>query len=326
MEAWSYLRLLETEPAARSFLQESYQKKGLAHAERLAFQQSTRFLYTWKQARLFYESAGKAALSIRPLLLFYGCIHLLKGWLIVMDPDYPQNSKVLQHGVTTRKVKRSHYQFLKDEVRPQKEGLFSHLAGLLTVSPLQDRYGMRELFSYLPALREPLQAVTDFPSPWVAILSSKLVDQDKKEELYALQFPSALEGALAFSEETFRQFFKRFLQSDSLPSLQWLQGQKTMAISSSRLSVLEDHPLLRCQQGTWYFWNGDNGSLPLPEWATHYLLLYVLSMLSRYDTECWGELVLTHSYSEQFLIETFLDYHEKVFATVIMGQMQKNNT
>ncbi|MEJ8548717.1 YaaC family protein [Brevibacillus borstelensis] len=328
MDAWSFLRLLETEPAARAFLYKHYHNKGIEHAERLAFQQSTRFLYTWKQARLFYESAQKVPLSIKPLLLFYGCVHVLKGWLVVIDPDYPQNSRVLQHGVTTRKVKRNSYQFLKDEVRPQKEGLFSHLAHLLSVSPLQDRYGIQELMTYLVAMREPLLAVTGNASPWTPVAWTTQTDTETNTVLHCLHFPSRSGGALAYSPETFQQYVKRFTHSpDILDSVHWSNDEnKTMVVPSSSFSLLGEHPLFCFQEQSLFFWNSDNDTLPLPEWANHYLLLYVLSMLSRYDTEWWGELTLSHSYAEQYLIDFFLEHHANVFPTVIMRQMQKNNT
>lgn len=329
MEAWSFLRLLETEPAARSFLSDYYRRQGVEVAERLAFQQSSRFLFTWKQARAFYESAEKTPLSIKPLLLFYGCVHLLKGWLIAIDPGYPQNSRVLQHGVTTRKVKRSNYQFLKDEVRPQKEGLFSHLAQLHSVSPLQDRYAIQELLTYLPAMREPLQAVTGHAAPWVNVRWEKLQRTGMGREEYVLSFPAATEGVLTYSPETFLQFLSRLTRRDLFSAVTWLDSSgetKRIAVPAASFPILESHPLFSIQHSTLYFWNGDAAVLPLPEWASHYLLLYVLSMLSRYDTEWWGELTLTHSYSEQFLIEFFLEHHVKVFPTVIMRQMQKNNT
>lgn len=328
MDAWSSLRLLETEPAARAFLYKHYHSKGIVQAERLAFQQSTRFLYTWKQARLFYESAAKTPLSIKPLLLFYGCIHLLKGWLIVIDPDYPQNSKVLQHGVTTRKVKKNGYQFLRDEVRPQKEGLFSHLAHLLSVSPLQDRYRIQELMSYLADMHGPLQAAIGHISPWVPVDWKSETDAKTNAIFCRLHFPAASKGPLAYSPDTFQQYVKRFdYDQDMLASVQWSSdGSKTMVVPFSSFSSLDEHPLFCLRERSLFFWNGDNDSLPLPEWANHYLLLYVLSMLSRYDTEWWGELTLSHSYAEQFLIDFFLEHHANVFPTVIMRHMQKNNT
>jgi hypothetical protein len=327
-DAWSALRLLETEPAARRYLSHCYQTRGLPHPDRLAFHQSTRFLYTWQQARQFYETAHGASLSVRPLLLFYGYVHLLKGWLITRDPDYPQNSRVLQHGVTTRKRKRGAYHLLEDEVRPQKEGLFAHLARLFGPTPLQDRYSLDELFASLSELGGPYAAVTGRKSPWVRVgLDIAQRHDDKQGTVFRVTFPAGSDGPLAYSPETFRQYVRR-LAPDGCDAFlfQWVDGTgKEAVVPSTALSEWERHPLFSFHHGSLYFWNGTPETLPLPIWASHYLILYVLSMLCRYETEWWGELALSPAYAERYLVECFLDSHAHTLPTVILKQMKKNN-
>ena len=58
-------------------------------------------------------------------MLFYGFVHLIKACLLTEDPGYPENTSVLAHGVSTRKRKKQQYEFLKDEVKFQRNGLFS---------------------------------------------------------------------------------------------------------------------------------------------------------------------------------------------------------
>ncbi|MEH7537842.1 YaaC family protein, partial [Bacillus toyonensis] len=53
---------------------------------------------------------------------------LFKACLLTIDPNYPESTTVLAHGVTTRKRKKQGYQFLEDEVKIQKNGLFTHVA------------------------------------------------------------------------------------------------------------------------------------------------------------------------------------------------------
>ncbi len=62
------------------------------------------------------------------MLLFYGISQLFKACLLTIDPNYPESTTVLAHGVTTRKRKKQGYQFLEDEVKVQKNGLFTHVA------------------------------------------------------------------------------------------------------------------------------------------------------------------------------------------------------
>lgn len=322
LTAWDQIRYLETEPTARRFLHAAYCSLGIEHPERQAFQQSTRFIYTWKQARAFYRAAEESDMLVRPLLLFYGCTHLLKGVLITRDPNYPQNSRMLQHGVTTRKLKRNPYLLLEDEVRPQKEGFFAHIAKVLLLSPLQQRYSVKELFDGLAELRNPYSLVIE-ESKWIPVS----VDRTEREGT-VLIFPANHSGVLAYSEETLLQLINRLSPEDV--DFVWERdgtGARRLLFPHANISWLCAHPLFRIEYtGTISFWNSTSDDLPLPAWASHFLLLYLLGMLCRYETEWWGELVLSHSYAETYLIEQFLRQHEVGFPFVIMERIQKNNT
>ena len=331
-KAWTSLRFLETEPTARKYLAACYHGMGLEHFDRLAFQQSSRFLYLWKQARQFYQTAMDADLSIQPLLLFYGCSHLLKGMLLTRDPAYPQNSRVLQHGVTTRKLKRSAYLLTEDEIRPQKEGLFAHLAQVFSLSPLQDRYFAHDLFASIPGVSHAYAVTTSKELFWVRMEMTKLAPPKELEAMYSgawitVCFPEGKDGPLSYSTETFMQYIRRLTPpACKLDHVRWREGTiKEMLLPQFALSQLEQHPLFRVQEQTLFFWNGPSTSPPLPEWASHYLLLYLLSMLCRYETEWWGELTLSHGFAERFLVELFLEHHAATFPTVIMKQIQQNS-
>ncbi len=321
--AWSYLRFLETEPTARNFLSECYANLGVDHPERIAFQLSNRFVYTWKQARAYYSAAATADLLIRPLLLFYGCVHMLKGVLLTVQPAYPQNSRVLQHGVTTRKLKRTPYQLLEDEVRPQKEGFFAELAKALGPTMLKERYLVRELFDSFSAMSDAFAAIAG-ERHW------HIVQQERQPDgTIVLTFPLRTDGTLGFSAETYGQFLQRLAPSGLIiPVVDFepLSGCKKLRLSPAEMKLLPQHPLFQQHDDALFVWNDTADTQPLPDWTSHYLLLYVLSMLCRYETEWWGELVLSHSYAETYLVDRFLAYHEHAFPTVIMEQMQKNNT
>jgi hypothetical protein len=320
--SWSFFRYLETEPTARKFLSAWYQSRGLEQPERLAFQQSNRFLYTWKQARAFYTAAANADFLIRPLLLFYGCVHLLKGSLIAMDPSYPQNSRMLQHGVTTRKLKRNPYQLLEDEIRPQKEGFFAQLTKAHGLFALQDRYLVKELFASLAELSDAYAAIAG-NRVWHRVGFTTASGEN------ILTFPSVVDGTLAYSPETFQQLLQRVAPPGlTFPAVQTTSptGEKRIVLAADNLPLLNKHPLFHQTNNSIFFWSGSPDLVPLPVWASHYLLLYVLGMLCRYETEWWGELVLSHGYAETYLVECFLSHHEQVFPTVIMEQLNKNNT
>lgn len=325
--AWDTLLFFETEPTARKYLARCYQNEKQENPDRLAFQQSTRFLYLWRQARLLYSTAAKADLSIQPLLLFYGCTCLLKGMLITRDPAYPQNSRVLQHGVTTRKVKRSPYVLIEDEIRPQKEGFFSHLAQRFHLTPLQDRYLVHDLFISLAEMSDIYAHFTDQHPHWVPLELSSVTPGKGASfaavPCYHIIFPETAEGPLAYSSDTFIQYVRRFApDAVSFEMMDQEIGRgKKMVLPQFALSQLEQHPLFYHRDHKLFFWNGSTEFLPLPQWASHYLLLFLLGMLCRYETEWWGEITMSHSMAERYVIERFLAHHMSTFPSLIVQQI-----
>ncbi|MGD8192603.1 YaaC family protein [Brevibacillus ginsengisoli] len=322
LTSWKDYRYLETEPTARKFLCHQYQLQQIAHPDRHAFHQSNRFLYTIKQARAYYQAAQGADLLIKPLLLFYGCINLLKALLISQDPLYPQNTRMLQHGASTRKIKRNPYSLLEDEVRPQKEGLFSVLAIKFPLPIMSDRYTVHQLFSYLPEMHQDLNRLVE-KRYW------HKVSLGASHDRYVLTFPKVENGMLLYSSETFLDLLNRLLPEDIPARFEDKDLQdystsatKTVSFDPVLLPHLTRHPLFSKHAENLYFWNHSTDDPPLPKWATHYLLLYLLGMLCRYETAWWGELVLSHSYAEIYLVEQFLRTHEIEFPQYIWNHFE----
>ncbi|MGE5704495.1 MAG: YaaC family protein [Clostridia bacterium] len=314
-----FFRYLSTEPTARSFLSESYRNLGEKYADKLAFQQSTRLLYTVKLADNCYETASSCDRLLQPLLLFYGCTHLLKALLLCRDPAYPQNSRLLQHGVTSRKVKRLPYHLLDDEVRPQKEGLFSHAVKLLGLPVQHERYTMRDLFSSIPELAADYTAIVQ-KSSWLSL--------HYEPQKGILSFPPSEQGSVRYSPQTFLDYVQRFspdpfqFSLSSLPS-EWSEGQCVQSAFTSKAN-LEEHPLFARSSQDYFYWNDTEKVPPVPSWAVHFLILYMLGMLSRYEAEIWGDFVFSHSYSEMVLVEKFFTTHLQTFPSEIASLMNKS--
>lgn len=317
---WDTLRYLETEPTARKYLALKYTKAGITPPDRHAFHQSNRFLYTLKQSRAYYHAASQSDLLIKPLLLFYGCVNLLKALLISRDPFYPQNSRMLQHGVTTRKIKRNPYAFLEDEVRPQKEGLFSVLTEKFNLSPIFDRYSAYQLFSFLPELCGDFYRTLD-EKYWLEIQVN-----DYHPDGTLITFPETQDGISFYSPDTFIDILNRHSPNGIQFELSTGEQipQKSIYFRATSNRMLDDHPLFSCYANQFLFWNHSSDNQPLPTWASHYLLLYLLGMVCRYDTTWWGDLVLSHSYAETYLIEQFLILHERDFPAKIWSLMEQD--
>ncbi len=70
-----------------------------------SFENCYPFIYYLEHGKNYYELYKAAPFSIQPMLLFYGISQLFKACLLTIDPNYPESTTVLAHGVTTRKRK-----------------------------------------------------------------------------------------------------------------------------------------------------------------------------------------------------------------------------
>ena len=86
---------------------------------------------------------------------FYGLCPTIKSLFIDLDPNYPESTSLLAHGVTTRKRKKQQYEFLKDEVKVQKNGLLPCAAEkLFQIKQLEgEKFTMETLIREIPEMQ-----------------------------------------------------------------------------------------------------------------------------------------------------------------------------
>ncbi len=173
--------------SSQLFLQKCYTHEKIAEAEIKSYDNCYPFIYHLEHAKTYYNQAAIAPLSIQPILTFYGFAQLLKACLLTIDPNYPESTSMLAHGVTTRKKKKQQYEFLKDEVKTQKNGLFTCIAEkLFHIKHLEgEKFSMGTLIEGNPRYAQtlhcrfprkisspcyPLRMVFNYPQPyWIAI-------------------------------------------------------------------------------------------------------------------------------------------------------------
>ena len=325
---WDLFLFLECEPTARRLLEDKYRRQGIENPERAAFHAAEPLIYYLRHARELYQVAGSSNLLVRPLVAYYGMMNLLKAWLLSLDPAYPHSTSVLRHGLSTRRRKRSNYRFVKDEVRIQREGLFSLAAQSLGQTGLEgNTYTLQTLLAAIPELQASYQAlfhdVTFYP---VFIPEQKSV-QGKGMPFFIEE--SILDAyhltAAAFVERLNRYRPKadyRFLLHQPAVT----GGNLTVFWLHNRISHVNrwsqgfDHPWFREDvQGGIYLYAGKCRPAPLPEILIHFMLLFALSMLSRYDPPVWGEIVFGFGSEDLVLIHEFLQVTQRKFPHLILN-------
>ncbi|WP_462411324.1 YaaC family protein [Neobacillus sp. Marseille-QA0830] len=287
----SYAGFFSAEYCQR-FLKKCYQRRQIEQAESKSYENGYAFLYYLEHGQIYYEQAEKAPLIIKPILLFYGLVHLIKACILTVDPSYPETTAVLAHGVSTRKRKKQNYLFFQDEVKLQKNGLFPFMSEKLFMMKQMDgeKVIMEELLQVIPELDDLFFLHTGKQT-------FKNLEWDGKQ--YTI--PDDLLDHYHMTENRFRDFLASKFSDE-------------IEISDQGLRIQLKHDLLSEVPPLKYNLEGQVWAFPLsrskwflfPELLIHYLLLYNLSMIARYETEWWSELIKMMPNGDYPFISSFL--------------------
>ena len=281
---------------AQKLLKASYQKQQIEQYEQKSYNNSYSFIYYVEHGLTYLQQSSTTPTSIKPVLMFYGMVQLIKACLLTVDPSYPESTSVLAHGVSTRKRKKQSYEFLQDEVKVQKNGLFSHFSDkMFHVKQTEGtKYSMRNLLFSIPELETTIK-ITKSKSPFLAV---------GKVENECIRIPLSILDDYKMTKDRFVQYFTKQApyELDSVTD-SYLQFKR----SESHVANVYSPLLYNHQRDALYVPRKKEQLTFFPEILSHYLLLYNLSMICRYETEWWGELLHTFNSSDLSLINQFLD-------------------
>lgn len=280
-------------------LKKLYEAKGLDEPLTKSYQNGSTFSYYIEHGQKFFQQALRAPYEIKPVLLFYGAAQLLKACLLTEAPEYPESSRVLAHGVSTRKKKKSRYEFIQDTVQIQKSGLFSYAGKkLYQMAPMEGaKFKMEDLFFQIPELREL----------FVRMRNKTISYPIGVAEDGTLFVSAQILNDLQMSKTRFFHFLEDYLHpvaSDTPDVLHFMAGSDGLS---------DRFPFLTDMDGIHYLPAVRAGYIELPEPLTHYLILYNLSMISRYETEWWSVLHAERSSPDLAFIHAFIDVTQRKF-------------
>lgn len=307
--------MLETETTVRRFLEEKYRRKNRESPERDAFRAAHSLIHHVKQARALYKAARDSDIFIRPLLAYYGLMNLAKAWVLSEDPDYPRTTSVLKHGLSTRKRKPASFSLFREEIRIQREGLFPLLATIAGEGGcMGERWSIQTLFSLLPELqdsyRQLFREATLFPIAWIESDPAwMIVEEAVLDRLHLTP------RGLAQSLERHRHPASTSFSTDETYTK---DGKVYVKISHPEPAV--PHPWIREDVGgNRYLAVHPNRPQWLPaEILVHYILLFSLSMLCRYETPLWGEMIHGWASEEGVLVQEFLQLTQRKSPQLIL--------
>lgn len=282
---------------AQKLLKKSYRDQQRDNYEQKSYQNAYSFIYYIEHGLTYLQQTRNSPLSIKPVLLFYGMIQLLKACLLTVDPSYPESTAVLAHGVSTRKRKKQSYEFIQDEVKIQKNGLFSHISDkMFHVKQMEGtKFSMQELLYSIPELGDVIN-ITKNEMPYLPI--GMVTDS-------TVSIPLSILDDYKMTQDRFIQYFQtytsyRHIGNESKEKITFSGKHENQSFSYSPLLYHHQNSML-------YMTRNKEQFTYFPEVLVHYLLLYNLSMICRYETEWWGELLHTFNSSDLSLIIEFLN-------------------
>lgn len=293
-QIWDRFFYLENEQTSRTYLLTRYQQLGFDEAEKLSYQATSKFLYSIKQAREYFVLSTQASLICRPLLLYYGMVALARTVIVAGDPSYPSSTSVLKHGLSTKKRKREQYDFIEDDVRIQKDGLFIDFHHHLGGTPLESgtRLVMKDIFSSLPDLHDAYlrtygtsRLMSIIPASPITIPRTFLSNNQMTKD----EFQGWLTQNVSRDTATFQLLDQ---ESDHLLVNYDGDFMNTPIISRD----ITGKPYLHLQYR----------DLHIPEPSYYFVAAFLLGMMGRYEPERWGELVLSFSSKDLYIIHEFL--------------------
>ena len=295
-QGWNNFTLFFSASFSQSVLKNSYQKQNYENAEQKSYENCYPFMYYLEHGKIYYQQASKAPLIIQPILLFYGFVHLIKACILIKDPNYPETTSVLAHGVSSRKRKKRQYLFLEDDVKLQKTGLFPFMSDkLFHMKHLEgNKVTMEELLLNIPEL-----------CPLFFQLENKKTFERAQYENGSFYLSNKILDLYHMTENRFEDYLRlKYRNSFSVSQT----GRNLLMLTAENEFFGENLPFrmnLKEKQYSFSLLKGEISNFP--EMLIHYLLLYNLSMIARYETEWWSELIKMMPTNDYPFIESFLD-------------------
>ncbi|PFN74920.1 hypothetical protein COJ85_33265 [Bacillus sp. AFS076308] len=275
------------------YLRMCYQKRNIENPEQKSYENGYAFLYYLEHGQIYYDQAEKSPLILKPILLFYGLVHLIKACILTIDPSYPETTAVLAHGVSTRKRKKQNYLFFHDEVKFQKNGLFPYMS--------EKMFHMKQLEGEKAIMEDLLQLIPELNDLFFIVEGKRtfanLTQHDNK-----LLIPEYVLDNYHMTESRFKEFFTSKFKNN----VEFANEGLAFQISEDLLSEMS--PLFYNLEDKSYTIPLDKGNFNnFPELLVHYLLLYNLSMIARYETEWWSELTKMMPNRDYPFIKSFIE-------------------
>lgn len=290
----TFTTYLQSQQTAQQFLFRCYKQLNMTNAEAKSYENCNAFLYYLEHGQQFYASGREVKPLLQPILYFYGMVHLIKACLLTKRPDYPESTTMLAHGVSTRKRKKRDYTFMQDEVKIQHNGLLPYFSEhLFSMQRFPfEKVKMHDLIALIPEI-----------SPLFNFKGQEKLTNIGTTQSHILQFPISILDDYHLTEKAFISRIQA-----ALPKIiEKKSNQSSIHVELAYPISASFGPFfIHGKDQTIHFPVNREHFVQISEVMVHYLILYNLSMLSRYETEWWGDLLTTKPDIDYPFITSFL--------------------
>lgn len=301
---------LQSQQTAQNYLYQCYQKINPMDAEKKSYENCNVFMYCLDHGLRYYAAGEKLDPVLQPVMFFYGMTHLLKALLLTKRTNYPESTTVLAHGVSARKRKKKNYSFLEDEVKIQHNGLFPYFSEhLFQIKKIPfEKVSMRSLLSLIPELTQYFHFEKIINLTKIGTTGSAI-----------LRLPKNLCDAYHLTENALitklAKYLPTIIHTKFTPEHIIIELKEPLTGRSGPFQIGMDNAIFLPTDRNLFF--------PISEVMVHYLILYNLSMLSRYEAEWWGELLTTKPDIDFPFITGFLTITQRKIPSIIGSHFLK---
>jgi hypothetical protein len=303
-EIWSMLSYFESEHNAKQYLQEKVSKGVFSSGDLDGAAKSLAF--NMQAAKEYYKSAESATILTKPLLLYYGMVCLSKVLYVALKGIAPEGKK---HGLGTLKP-WDHF-LANLSVKVKKYGMFAEFYHCYSTEELSGfNFSIKQLFSLIPEIKVAFETVYKEKSRALKVLRTEhginVVDSELQTyvdlEKLVSQIPRISERYHKNYQRTNDALFLFCMNDESEdPVIHTISGEEFLVLPVSTAT----------------------GNVVLPEQSTHFLIMFLLGMLARYQPKEWGGVIKGEESGEIYIIQNFLDVTKSKFPILILNELRE---
>lgn len=332
-KVWTDFVGLEYESAVRDILRQ------LLESGRLTFrdgeQRDSRFLYRYalpyisfsmQQAREYFFSARGATLLTKPLLLYYGMMSFARALITLVSPDFFTDQEDLYHGIKTLDKGRSDFRLAERRLQVARNGLFPQVHAIINGGKSREaEVSLLDLFTRLPDLYYNCLYVYDLADAEMNCVRLVQGGVRKTESDGTMWVQFEIERELCEEPDRLPRHLREEFEArdgDS-PVRVWVGKVRSRDLNEvgkilhrlREISLEDERFLIRPVPST----KGE--PIQFSELELHYLLMFYLSSIARYQPHLWGELLIGRKTSETLLVRNFIEGSEKKFPCLVHHQI-----